>query len=73
MLLHRGTGAGAPLLRSLSAGLTAASHAVEQLPGMRSGEDRSTRIARRPGMRWGTLAVVALATGTAGAAARRWR
>jgi hypothetical protein len=56
-LLNNGAGAAAPTLRTLSAGLTRASHAVERLPGLRVGEDRSTRVDRKPGSHWGTAAV----------------
>jgi hemerythrin superfamily protein len=46
-LLDRGPEAAAAPLKALSSGLAAASHGIERLPGMRSGEDPSTRRAAR--------------------------
>jgi hypothetical protein len=53
--------AATPLLQALSSALTRASHAVEQLPGMRSGENPATRRNRKSPVSWGTAAVVAVA------------
>ena len=64
-LLHRGAGAAAPSLRALSGTLARAAHAVERLPGMRSGEDASTRVGPRTGNGWVTAAVIAFAAGSA--------
>ena len=63
--LHGGAGAAEPALRSLSRGLARASHAVERLPGMRRGEDPSTRIRRGRGAGWGTAAFLAAGVGAA--------
>ncbi|MHA7280444.1 hemerythrin domain-containing protein [Arthrobacter sp. MDT2-2] len=61
-----------PALHRVSSGLARASHAVELLPVMRSGEDLSTRyIARKPPFPWGTVVVSAAGAGLAVAAARR--
>jgi hemerythrin superfamily protein len=65
-----GTAAAAPL-SALGSGLAAASRGVERLPGMRRGEDPSTRIARGFSRGWAVAAVAALAAGTAVAAHRR--
>jgi hemerythrin superfamily protein len=63
--LHRGPEAAAAPLRALSSGLTAASHGIERLPGMRRGEDPSTRIERRPWRGWAIVAIVTLASASA--------
>lgn len=60
-LLQDGGGAAAPALRRVSAALASASHAVERLPGMRSGEDSATRIHLRKRVPWGTFALLAVA------------
>jgi hemerythrin superfamily protein len=61
-----------PVLHRVSSALARASHAVELLPIMRSGEDPSTRyIARKPPFPWGTAVVSAAGAGLAVAAA--WR
>jgi hypothetical protein len=44
--LHQRPAAAASALGTLSAALARASHAVERLPGMKSGEDPATRIGR---------------------------
>jgi hypothetical protein len=64
-LLHRGSGAATPPLHALSSGLTRASHAVERLPGMRSGEDPATRVDEKSRVGLGAAALVAVATATA--------
>jgi hemerythrin superfamily protein len=64
-LLHRGAGAADPSLQTLSRALARAAHAVERLPGMRSGEDASTRVGRQAGYGWGAAAVIAFAAGSA--------
>jgi hemerythrin superfamily protein len=67
-LLDAPGGAGSALHR-VSSALAAASHAVELLPIMRSGEDPSTRfIAGRPPFPWGTAALCAAAVGLAAGA-----
>jgi hemerythrin superfamily protein len=63
-LLHRAPEAAAGPLRTVGAALARASRLVEQLPGMRSGEDPSTRVALAPRFGWST-AVVAVAGGAA--------
>jgi hypothetical protein len=63
--LHRGAGRAEPALRSLSAALARASHGVERLPGMRRGEDPSTRLSGGRGAGWGTAALVAAGAGAA--------
>jgi hypothetical protein len=62
--LHRGAGAAAPVLESLSSALARASHAVERLPGMRRGEDPATRIRRNGGAGWGAAALLAVGLGS---------
>jgi len=49
-------------LEAISRALTGMAHGLEEMPGLRRGEDPSTRIARRPDRqgRWGLLAVAAL-------------
>ncbi len=72
--LHRRPAAAAGALGHVSAALGRAAHAVERLPGMRSGEDPATRVGRGGGMRWGRVAALAaLTAGSAGLvlAARR--
>ncbi|MDQ0733871.1 hemerythrin domain-containing protein [Arthrobacter agilis] len=67
-LLDAPGGAGSALHR-VSSALAAASHAVELMPIMRSGEDPSTRfIAGRPPFPWGTAALCAAAVGLAAGA-----
>ena len=61
--LHRRPDAAAvPLLSSVSISLTRASHTVERLPGMKSGEDPATRVARGNGLGRGALLVIAAAS-----------
>ncbi|MUK03448.1 hemerythrin domain-containing protein [Vibrio cholerae] len=61
-----------PLLHTCSTGLARASHAVELLPIMRSGEDPSTRyIAGKPPVPWGTMVVGGVAAALL--AAEAWR
>ncbi|HEY0011318.1 MAG TPA: hemerythrin domain-containing protein [Allosphingosinicella sp.] len=64
-LIDGGPDAAAAPLRALSAGLTATSHGIERLPGLRRGEDPSTRIGRRSRGGWAVVAVAALAAGAA--------
>ena len=61
MVIHKGTGQLDASLRSSSAALTRAAHAVEHLPIMQRGEDPSTRIAPESGDPWGRTALVLLA------------
>lgn len=71
-LLQRGVGPAGRPLRAVSLALTDASHAVEQVPGMRSGEDPSTRVTGPArDRRRAAIAVVILAV--AGTAAWRRR
>jgi hypothetical protein len=63
-LLDRAPEAAVAPLRTFSAALARASRIVEELPGMRSGEDLRTRKAVAPGVRWGATAV-AVAGGAA--------
>ncbi|WP_253375047.1 hemerythrin domain-containing protein [Okibacterium sp. HSC-33S16] len=65
MLVHGDAGNFDASLRSLSAALTRASHAVEHLPIMRRGEDPSTRVDPKPGAPWGAIALGIVATGVA--------
>jgi hypothetical protein len=61
-------------LRQVRSALARSSHSVEQLPGMRSGEDPATRVGRGGGRGWGTVAALAgVAAASAGLvlAARR--
>jgi hypothetical protein len=64
--------AGAPL-RALSSGLTRVSHGTEQLPGLRLGEDPSTRVRRRSWRGWALIGLAAMATGSAAVAFARRR
>jgi hemerythrin superfamily protein len=61
----------APVLEGVSRALTRASHAVETLPGMRSGEDPATRIGRGKHAGWGTAALLLAAAGAGAALALR--
>ena len=65
-LRYHNRGRAADWAKPLSDALAKAARAVEQVPGMRLGEDPSTRIPVRQGQRWGTaaLAVLAVAGGT---------
>ncbi len=61
-----------PALHRISSALARASHAVELLPIMRSGEDPSTRyVAGRPPFPWVAVLVCLAAAGLIGAGARR--
>jgi hypothetical protein len=64
-LRYRNLGTDSNWAKPLSDALAKAARAVEQVPGMRLGEDPSTRIALPLGQRWGTaaLAVFAVAGG----------
>lgn len=72
-LIDRGPGPAAAPLGALGSGLAAASHGIERLPGMRRGEDPSTRMGRGFSRGWAVAAVAALAAGTAAAVAMRRR
>ncbi|HEX8192032.1 MAG TPA: hemerythrin domain-containing protein [Allosphingosinicella sp.] len=63
--LHGGAGAAKPALRSLSAALARAAHAVERLPGMRRGEDPATRVRLEGRANWGAAAFLAVGLGSA--------
>jgi len=60
-LRHRRSAQARSPLAAASAGLSNLAHGVEHLPGMRSGEDPSTRIPRKSRIGWRTAAF-ALAT-----------
>jgi hypothetical protein len=62
--------AGTPL-RALSSGLAQFSHGIERLPGMRRGEDPSTRMSRGSRGVWTFVALAAVATAAGAVAARR--
>jgi hemerythrin superfamily protein len=65
-------GPAVPALHRISSVLAGASHTVELLPIMRSGEDPSTRfVAGRPPFPWGTAALCAAGAGVVVVAARR--
>jgi hemerythrin superfamily protein len=72
-LLGGGAGAAEPALRSVREALRRASHAVERLPGMRSGEDSATRIRRGRRAGWGAAALLAVGVGAAALALRSRR
>ena len=63
--LQPGAATVAPVLRAVSLALTRASHAVEHFPGLKRGEDPSTRVAGRKGAGWGPAASLALGAGSA--------
>ncbi|HEU0044214.1 hemerythrin domain-containing protein [Sphingomonas sp.] len=60
VLLHSGAGPAAPPLRALDRAFTGTSHAVERLPGMRSGEHPATRLGSRSTWGWTVAAIVAV-------------
>jgi hypothetical protein len=60
MRRYRGGGTNAVVER-LSTGLTRAAHAVERLPGMKSGEDEATRLGNGAPPKWKSASVVAAA------------
>ncbi|HEY0028810.1 MAG TPA: hemerythrin domain-containing protein [Allosphingosinicella sp.] len=60
-------------LRALSSGLSRVSHGIERLPGMRRGEDPSTRVSGRSPGRWTVFAVVSLAAASGALLAARRR
>ena len=63
-LRHRRAGAASPPLEGLSSTLARASHAVERLPGLRRGEDPSTRRGKgRPS--WAAAVVVTIVAASA--------
>lgn len=72
MIRKRPRAAAGPALRPLASGLRRTSHALEHLPGMRSGEDPSTRIGRRARLPWqGVLLAGIAVSGAALVLARR--
>jgi hypothetical protein len=67
-----GRGTATAPLRSLSSALSRVSHGIERLPGMRRGEDPSTRVRRSSSGGWSLIAIVTIAAAsTALLAARR--
>ncbi len=67
-LVHRGAGAASSPLKGLSSLLARSSHAVERLPGLRRGEDPSTRRAGTARTPWAAAAVVAIVAASAAVA-----
>lgn len=63
--LQPGPGRAAPVLRAVSTALARASHSVERFPGMKRGEDPSTRVAGRSGAGWAPATSLALGAGSA--------
>jgi hypothetical protein len=72
-LIQHGPESAAAPLRALSSGLTAASHGIERLPGLRRGEDPSTRMGKSASRRWAALGIAALGTATVAFAVSRRR
>jgi hypothetical protein len=72
-LADRNRGAAGAPLRGLSAGLARISHGTERLPGLRLGEDPSTRVGRGPWRGWAIAGLAAIATGSAALAVARRR
>lgn len=71
-LADRSPGSAAGPLRALSSGLARVARGTERLPGLRLGEDPSTRVSRASWPRWTFVALAAVATAsTAAALARR--
>ena len=60
--LQRG---GGPAVQGISAALARASHTVERLPGMRSGEDPATRVSTSKGFPWSAAAFLAIGASSA--------
>jgi hypothetical protein len=60
-------------LRTLSSGLARMSHGIERLPGMRRGEDPSTRVSGTAPRRWTVFAIVSLAAASGALLAARRR
>lgn len=58
-------------LRSATAALTRAAHAIEHSPAMRRGEDPSTRVDPKPGLPWVLIAVGVAVVAVAFASRRR--
>jgi hypothetical protein len=56
--------AGARGLQTVSHALERVARRVEEVPGMRSGEDPATRIGRRSNVGWGALAIITVAAGS---------
>ncbi len=71
--LQRGAGAAGPPLQALSSALRRASHAVEELPGMKRGEDPATRVGRSSRAGWGAAAILTIAVGSAAVVLARRR
>ncbi len=63
--LQHGDGASTAALRSLGTALKSASHAVERLPGMKRGEDPSTRVSGGSRAGWAPAAFLAAGAGSA--------
>ncbi len=68
LLLVPGTASG---VRAVSSVLKRTSHAVEHIPGMKQGEDPSTRIAAKSGQGWSTAAIGTLVIASAAIALAR--
>ncbi len=63
--LNQGPGTNAAALRALSAALKRASHSVERLPGLKRGEDPSTRVPGNRRAGWAPAAFLAAGAGSA--------
>ena len=64
-LRRYGRGGSRPAAGRLSAGLRRSAHAVERLPGMKRGEDRSTHVPDAPGAKWKFAGIAAVLIGGA--------
>jgi hypothetical protein len=71
--VHHGPDAAAGPLRALSSGLAAASQGIERLPGLRSGEDPSTRRGGRASTGWALVAIGMVAAASAAIVVTRRR
>ncbi len=69
--LYAGRASPSRRLKMFSNALEQASRSVERLPGMRSGEDRATRVRTKSRFSWGGIAVVAIAAGATALAFRQ--
>ncbi|HEX2560551.1 hemerythrin domain-containing protein [Phenylobacterium sp.] len=67
-LIHRRGDRVAQPLKAVSAGLARAARVVEQLPGMRLGEDPATRAAGKSPPPWGAIAFLTIVTAAAAVA-----
>jgi hypothetical protein len=72
-LVDGNRGVAAAPLRALSSGLASISHGTERVPGMRLGEDPSTRAGRGSRVGWILVALAAAATASAAVAVARRR